>query len=210
MHYYLYQITNKVNGKIYVGVHKTRRLDDGYMGSGKVVRAAMEKHGAHNFTKVILEHFEDSKSMYAREAEIVDDAFLARDDVYNLRRGGSGGFDYLNTTGQNRHHGKENTFSNPAIGRMGANRCRELSIGAFFDPTIRNRGWLSEEHRLFAVKRATSDEANLSRSTTMKKLAAQPTYQNSQAGTMWITDGVINKKIKKHDPIPEGCRKGRV
>ena len=33
---------------------------------------------------------------------------------------------------------------------------------------------------------------------------------NSQLGTMWITDGKENKKIKKHvDIIPEGWYKGR-
>jgi hypothetical protein len=33
--------------------------------------------------------------------------------------------------------------------------------------------------------------------------------KNSQFGTMWITDGVTNKKIKKNDTIPEGWCKGR-
>ncbi len=96
MFYYLYQITNKVNGNIYVGVHKTKNLDDGYMGSGKVIKHAIEKYGVDNFEKVILDTFDDSESMYAREREMVTDEFLARDDVYNIRRGGHGGFDYLN------------------------------------------------------------------------------------------------------------------
>lgn len=55
MKYYLYQITNLVNNKIYVGVHKTTDMNDGYMGSGKVIRAAIEKYGAENFKKDILE-----------------------------------------------------------------------------------------------------------------------------------------------------------
>jgi hypothetical protein len=34
---------------------------------------------------------------------------------------------------------------------------------------------------------------------------------NSQSGTMWITNGQENKKIKKEvDTIPEGWYKGRV
>ena len=33
--------------------------------------------------------------------------------------------------------------------------------------------------------------------------------KNSQFGTMWITNGIDNKKIRKDDMIPEGWRKGR-
>ena len=96
MFYYLYQITNLVNNKIYVGVHKTLEMADGYMGSGKVITRAIEKHGINNFRKVILETFDSDKEMYAREKEVVTEEFLSREDVYNLRRGGTGGFDYIN------------------------------------------------------------------------------------------------------------------
>ena len=34
--------------------------------------------------------------------------------------------------------------------------------------------------------------------------------KNSQFGSVWITDGTNNKKIKKDTPIPEGWKKGRV
>ena len=101
MFYYLYEIKNKINGKIYVGVHKTKNMNDGYMGSGKVIQDAIKKHGIENFTKVILEMFDNSNDMFLKETEIVTDEFLARDDVYNLRRGGSGGFDYINAHGLN-------------------------------------------------------------------------------------------------------------
>lgn len=33
---------------------------------------------------------------------------------------------------------------------------------------------------------------------------------NSQYGTMWITNGIQNKKIKKDQVIPQGWRKGRI
>jgi hypothetical protein len=33
--------------------------------------------------------------------------------------------------------------------------------------------------------------------------------QNSQFGTIWITDGTINKKIKAIDQIPDGWNRGR-
>ena len=80
MFYYLYQITNKVDNKIYIGVHKTLDMSDGYMGSGKILGNAIKKHGIENFSKVILETFDNSKDMYTREEEIVNDEFLFSGD----------------------------------------------------------------------------------------------------------------------------------
>lgn len=97
MFYYLYQVKNNLDGKIYVGVHQTKNLNDGYMGSGKVLRNAIHKHGIENFTKVILETFENAEAMYEREAEIVNAEFLKRPDVYNICNGGGGGWEYLNS-----------------------------------------------------------------------------------------------------------------
>lgn len=109
MKYYLYQITNLTNSKIYIGVHKTDNLNDGYMGSGKVISQAIKKHGLENFRKDILEFFENEELMYAREKEIVTDEFLLREDTYNLRRGGTGGFDYINKNGIEKFKGKKHS-----------------------------------------------------------------------------------------------------
>lgn len=115
MYYYIYRITNTDNNKIYIGVHKTHNLNDGYMGSGKIIRNAIEKYGIDNFKKDILEFFETYEEALQKEKEIVTDEFLLREDTYNLRRGGTGGFDYINKNDlngnkKNPKYGKTNHF----------------------------------------------------------------------------------------------------
>ena len=88
---YLYKITNKINHKIYIGVHSTDNLNDGYMGSGVILKLAKEKYGEENFEKEILEFFDSSKEMLEAEAKVVNNEFRNRKDTYNIALGGCSG-----------------------------------------------------------------------------------------------------------------------
>jgi hypothetical protein len=92
LYYTIYKITNKTNGKFYIGKHKTENLDDGYMGSGKLIRIAIQKHGVENFNKEILHVFETEAEMNAAEARLV----VLSEESYNLCPGGHGGFGHIN------------------------------------------------------------------------------------------------------------------
>lgn len=91
MYYTVYQITNTINGMIYVGVHRTENLSDGYMGSGLLLVEARRQYGPDAFTKKILKVFDNADDMFNMEAEIVDQDFIRSKQTYNLMKGGPGG-----------------------------------------------------------------------------------------------------------------------
>jgi hypothetical protein len=88
--FYVYQVKNELNGNIYVGAHEGDPTDD-YMGSGRLVLHAIEKHGREHFSKIVLAVCESREEMYAKEAELVNAEFVARVDTYNMCVGGNGG-----------------------------------------------------------------------------------------------------------------------
>ena len=96
MMYVVYQITNKVNGKIYVGVHQTNDLNDGYMGSGLNIRRAIKKYGIDAFDKTYLAKFDNEREMFEMESQIVNEEFVKRGDTYNILHGGWGSFSHIN------------------------------------------------------------------------------------------------------------------
>ena len=90
--YYIYRITNKINGKTYIGQHKYKGLDDNYMGSGKLVKRAQKKYGMENFEKEILY----SCIQYKATADDVERFAIAKERAigkaeYNIADGGQGG-----------------------------------------------------------------------------------------------------------------------
>ena len=92
MFYTIYKIINVINEKYYIGKHQTKDLDDGYMGSGKILKHAISKYGIENFKKEILFVFNNEKDMNEKEKELV----VIGEQSYNLCPGGKGGFGYIN------------------------------------------------------------------------------------------------------------------
>ncbi len=65
MKYYVYKTTNKINGKYYVGVHQSENIEnDKYLGSGYVLRNAIDKYGSDNFEREILFTYETPEEGY--------------------------------------------------------------------------------------------------------------------------------------------------
>lgn len=105
--YIVYETTNLINGKIYVGLHKTENPDvfDSYLGNGILVNKpstyqhaktafqyAVKKYGPSNFKRKTLAVFDTLEEASDLEEQIVNEKFLERDDVYNMVLGGLGGY----------------------------------------------------------------------------------------------------------------------
>jgi len=85
---FVYKTTNIVNGKEYIGYHGTDNLDDGYLGSGKLLKRAIEKYGPESFIREILYFFNNPTEALEYEKKIVNEEYVKRDDTYNLSIGG--------------------------------------------------------------------------------------------------------------------------
>ena len=207
MYFTIYKITNKINGKFYIGSHKTKNLDDNYMGSGKYLKYAQEKYGISNFKKEILYVFDNPKDMYIKEAEIVNEDFISTENTYNLKVGGYGGFDYINENNLNWTLEKNRSISGfkqftpeerLVYSSLGGKARNDINFGARIKKTYPDGTFTGRFH---------SDETK--KAIGEKNSMNQSNEKNSQFGTMWITNGVCNRKIKNYQPIPVGWNKGR-
>lgn len=88
-YYYVYKIINKINKHEYIGFHSTNNLNDGYMGSGKLLPYAYFKYGIENFEKIILKMFDNKEDAEKYEKELVNIDYVNRDDTYNISLGGN-------------------------------------------------------------------------------------------------------------------------
>lgn len=202
-HYLIYKITNNINGKIYIGKHKTQDLNDGYMGSGIAIKNAIKKYGVENFTKEILFDVYGEDLMNFLEEAIVDEAFIARDDTYNLDLGGRGCGTFGNKSklGQKDSLETKQKKSKALLGRhlSEANK-QALSKSQKLHSWNKGRtGVYSNE-----TKRKMSDAAKRRQPLSEE---GRRKISNFRRGLHWFNNGEVNKQAKE---CPDGFVPGRI
>lgn len=201
VYYTVYKITNLINNKIYIGKHKTSNLDDTYMGSGKILKHAIKKHGIDNFIKEYLFIFDNEEDMNNKENEIVSEKFIKEDTNYNINVGGDGGWDYINSSSEIRDKARLSW-------KLKYNT--DIEFRDIIDNSIRVGRQVAKElypNGTFYNKKHTEEtKLKMSKSNTHMKGS-----NNSQYGMMWIysLEEKISKRIKKDEIIPDGWYKGR-
>lgn len=110
---YIYKLTNIINGKIYIGVHRTDNLDDGYMGSGILLSKAKNKYGVNNFDKEIINFFPTYRDALNAERELVTVDFINEESNYNIKEGGYGNCKWSKKMSEEMSIMRKKMWSNP-------------------------------------------------------------------------------------------------
>jgi len=194
LYHFIYKITNTKNRKYYVGMHSTNNLNDGYFGGGVRIRNSIRKHGKDVHVMEILEFFSERKFLIAREIEIINEDLLKDPLCLNLALGGSGGC----TPGV--------TWTSELqkeLNKRGYKKLRYLweNDQEWAEKTRKNLSNVMKKNIAEGKFKRCDWNGKKHKSETIQKMkeADRTGIKNSQFGTCWITNGELNRKIKKED-----------
>lgn len=215
-YYLLYKTTNTKNGKIYVGRHITSHLEDGYLGSGLLLQLAIAKYGQEAFRREILQSCTSFDELVLAEAAVVDQAFVDRDDTYNIALGGFGCWTHVNAAGKN-GAGFALPYGDEARKRsQDAYRARLLDDEDFAKYISALRSKIAKEyfaehgHNWLNKRHSDETKQKMSKSHTGLHVGEK----NSQYGTCWVfsDEKKCSKRIQRDelsDYLSRGWVKGR-
>lgn len=223
MYYLIYKTTNKINGKYYIGMHKTNDLDDGYLGSGTYFSRALKKYGIENFEREILEFCNSEEEMHKAEARYITEDVVNDKNSYNIKLGGKGGWDYVNkilTDSDRKRIAKiaSDAFKEKFKDPEWRERYRRIMVGVYASENVRNK--ISKANKDYYKTHSGPFTGRHHTESSKKKIGevtskAQRGSGNSQYNTCWISNTSIKKCIKINkeflfDYILEGWIKKRI
>jgi len=212
MYYIVYETTNKANGMKYRGVHQTKNLDDGYLGSGRRLVEVIEQFGDENFSRKILSYCSSSREMYELEKKYVNKDWVDSNNTYNLKLGGQGGWAReVYDSDKQREKGAKGLASKKR--KTKEYKAREAKTGR----EVALENWRTGK---FNVEQSSKAFLGKHHTETTKKIigsknsAHQLGSRNSQYGTCWIMNEDLreSKRINASKLliwINKGWAKGR-
>lgn len=211
MYYLIYQITNVLNNKIYIGAHVTSDLNDGYMGSGIGIKRAISKYGIDNFKKDILHILESKEIMYLKEKELVNEEFIKRKDTYNAKVGGYGGYSATDKESwkKNISIAQKKRFSDGAVVW---NRGMKLSDESRENMSIKKKGkYLGKQNPMYGKachykmtddeKKNWSNNIKLGNTGKVRTSEHKKNYSSAASKRKWLVhkDGSVSHTMDEND-----------
>lgn len=185
---YIYETTNLINGKKYIGKRESSVfLGTDYLGSGIRLRSAIHKYGKHNFSVKLIEKCYSRDELNQREYDIIKDKDAVNSsDYYNLIDGG------LNGLSGFRHSEESKKLSSQSNkGQVRSDECK-LHMS-------QNHADVTKENNPFYKKRHT-EESKRKMSESLKGL---------RKGWKWYNNGESHNKFEEGKQ-PEGWILGKL
>lgn len=226
MYGYIYETTNLINGKKYIGQHHSNLFDKSYYGSGVIIKKAIEKYGIENFEIKLLEECGSKEELNKREIYWINRMNAVKSDsYYNVAKGGHY-WGKPRKLGYKLSDEAKHKISVANTGRIFTKEHREKisknrkgkGLGRVLPEEVRKR--IGEINRQHLLGRTLSDEHKHNISIGGKnryknnpspligrtlsdehkcKIGSNTTKSN--LGRMWITNDIINKFMKKDEAL---------
>jgi len=216
-YHFTYKTTNLINGRYYLGMHSTNRLDDGYLGSGTRLYRELNKYGRDNFKLEILEYFDTRDKLVEAEKTLITEQDLSNENCLNLKPGGTGGF--VNEKHEKRFR-KASNRTNYSVKNQDPvfrdkqqkgmeEHIKKLAKDPVYKEEFRNKVTKFYREQGYGTFKGKRHSQETKKKMSLAKKGKVSGIKNSQYGTCWITNGTENKKIKKGASIPSGWKLGR-
>lgn len=193
IYHFVYETTNNINGKKYIGKHSTNNINDGYLGSGKLLKLAVSKYGEEHFSRKIISIFDSSDAAFEFESLVVDEDLIKNKNYYNCKPGGCGGI-YMTEEIKERMK---------ASSKLRFERLEGTTLGT----TCYTNG---KRNKFLKPGQLPPTGYQIGISTPNRKSRKGCEVKPTTTGTFWVNNGTINKLIHPGNDIPEGFVKGRL
>jgi len=158
-------------------MHSTSNLNDGYIGSGRLLWLSINKHGKENHSFEVLEFLPTRLELKAREEALVNETLLADPMCMNLQLGGGGGF--INEEHQLKCSAAGGRTNNPEKSRKASERLTQTNLLRVQEGTHKNWSktcsWTGRTHR-------SETKSKIGEANSVKQTGSS----NSQFGTRWV------------------------
>ena len=179
-YYYVYVITNLINGKQYIGDHSTNEINDHYLGSGNLIKKAISKYGKENFRKEILELCETKQEAFEKQEKYINEYETLSPNGYNISpKGGHNVSGCISEETKRKigkankgktawNKGKHGCYSKEALAKMSKPKSdqHKIMIGK---SKVGNKNFLGKNHTQETKEKISKSNKGKKRSNEVKK-----------------------------------------
>lgn len=156
LYHYFYRIRNIFTSKEYYGIHTTKKLDDGYSGSGVLLKKAIRKYGISGFIIQPLKFFKTRIECSEYEKDFISKDFLSsnKNILYNVAGGGENGHFIPDIVR------KKISFSER--GKTVSDETKNKISASLRGRKVWNKGLFGTENKMTGLKRSELTKQNIS------------------------------------------------